>query len=71
MVQVGDIYAARCNNHNLPTMIPLYILLILSCLALGLIIFNVAVSQKAINIILLIGLILVAVSGLWGDRLAL
>jgi hypothetical protein len=52
-------------------MIPLYILLILSCLALGLIIFNVAVSQKAINIILLIGLILVAVSGLWGARLTL
>jgi hypothetical protein len=53
------------------TMIPLYILLILSCLALGLIIFNVPISQKAINIILLIGMILVAVSGLWGDRLTL
>jgi hypothetical protein len=52
-------------------MIIFYVLLILAILGLGLILFNVPISQKAINIILLIGLILVAVSGLWGDRLAL
>ena len=52
-------------------MVILYVILILSVLGLGLIIFNVPISQKAINIILLIGLILVAVSVLWGDRLAL
>lgn len=42
-------------------MIIAYILIALAVLALGLIIFNVPISQKAINIILLVIVILAAV----------
>jgi hypothetical protein len=52
-------------------MVIYYVLLLLAALSLGLILFNVPVSQKAINIILLIGMILVAVAALWGTRLTL
>jgi hypothetical protein len=52
-------------------MIIFYILLILSVLGLGLILFNVPVSQKAINIIILLAIALIAAAELWGERLAL
>lgn len=42
-------------------MIIAYILIALAVLALGLIIFNVPISQKAINIILLVIVVLAAV----------
>jgi hypothetical protein len=52
-------------------MIIFYVLLILAVLGLGLILFNVPISQKAINIILLLAIALIAAAELWGDRLVL
>lgn len=58
-------------NYNRCVMILAWVLLILATIALGLQIFQVPISQRAINIILLVGLILVAASMLWGERLVL
>lgn len=52
-------------------MILAWIILILSILALGLVLFGVQISQRAINILVLIGLVLVAASMLWGERLVI
>jgi hypothetical protein len=53
------------------TMIIFYVLLILAVLGLGLILFNVPISQKAINIILLLAIALIAAAELWGERVVL
>lgn len=72
---MDDLRAAAVNlylNHNRCVMnILAWIILILSILALGLVLFGVAISQRAVNIILLIGLILVAAGMLWGERLVI
>lgn len=48
------------------------VILILAILALGLLIFNVPISQRAVNIILLVLVILLALSGThWGSSLSL
>lgn len=52
-------------------MIIAWIILVLAVVALALQVLNVPVSQRAINILLLLLAVLVAVGMLWGERLVL